>query len=130
MVSRGRGRRRVGPEILCPTRFFRLILRAGGTCPRGSGAGKSMWGQGLAREAVGRVQGRSYGGQRGWEGSGVGGLEGGRMLGFVLTHFTLYNCHHFPAKFTLIDGLTRMAQTERSYTSYARVRQNDNSRSL
>ena len=89
MVSRGRGRRRVGPEILCPTRFFRLILRAGGTCPRGSGAGKSMWGQGLAGEAVGRVQGRSYGGQRGWEGSGVGGLEGGRTVRKSITELSV-----------------------------------------
>ena len=28
------------------------------------------------------------------------------LLGFVLTHFTLDNRHHFPTIFTLIDGLT------------------------
>ena len=78
MVSRGRGRRRVGPEILCPTRFFRLILRVGGMRPRGSAAGKSTWGQGLAGEAPGEFKGGHRVAGGGGRGVGQGVWKEGR----------------------------------------------------
>ena len=73
-----------GPKVLCPARLPGFIPRARGRASPRVCSGKVHVGTRAGRGGAGRVQGRSLGGQRGWEGSGTGGLEGGQKMGNLI----------------------------------------------